>query len=175
MSCAIRSLLSRAQRPDRGPVAPGSLRKRVLAGVRGEPPPHRSSLVLPAAGVVVLLLAAIGVMTLISTVERSGGPRERTGAGAHALLRRSKDRGELEVSNLAEPPVGEVYEVWLERSGSPPHPTDALFTVTHSGEATVEVPGSLRGVRVVMITAEPLGGSSSPTSAPILSVTVPSA
>ena len=37
-----------------------------------------------------------------------------------------------------------VYEVWVKRSGAP-QPTDALFTVTAAGDATVGVPGSVRG------------------------------
>jgi hypothetical protein len=60
-----------------------------------------------------------------------------------------------------------VYEVWVKRSGAP-QPTDALFTVTGSGSATVGVPGSLGGVKEVMVTAEPLGGSKAPTSAPVI-------
>ncbi len=48
------------------------------------------------------------------------------------------------------------------RRQTPPQPTDALFTVTRAGAGSVEVPGSLRGVREVMVTSEPLGGSSAP-------------
>ncbi len=74
---------------------------------------------------------------------------------------------------MSEPPFGEVYELWLDRPGAPPRPTDALFTVTRAGSADVQIPGSLRGVRSVLVTAEPLGGSPSPTSAPILRVAIP--
>lgn len=74
---------------------------------------------------------------------------------------------------MSEPPFGEVYELWLDRPGAPPRPTDALFAVTRAGSADVQIPGSLRGVRSVLVTAEPLGGSSSPTSAPILRVAIP--
>jgi hypothetical protein len=62
---------------------------------------------------------------------------------------------------------GKVYEVWLERGGRA-HPTDALFTVTSTGRATVGVPGSLKGVTTVMVTAEPEGGSLVPTSKPVI-------
>ena len=74
---------------------------------------------------------------------------------------------------MSEPPFGEIYELWLDRPGSPPQPTDALFTVTGAGSADVQIPDSLRGVRSVLVTAEPLGGSSSPTSAPVLRVAIP--
>ena len=49
-----------------------------------------------------------------------------------------------------------------------PRPTDALFSVTSRGSGSVNVPGSLRGVTEVMVTSEPLGGSSSPTGPPLL-------
>lgn len=86
------------------------------------------------------------------------------------LLRRIGYRGELVIFGMREPPIGEVYEVWLERRGHAPQPTDALFTVTSTGSATVDIPGSLRGLREVMVTAEPLGGSASPTSPALLRV-----
>ena len=98
-----------------------------------------------------------------------------SGASAHApvvSLRRIGHGGELEISRMPEPPVGEVYELWLDRPGSPPRPTDALFTVTRSGSATVDIPGSLRGLRSVLVTAEPLGGSAAPTSAPVLKLPI---
>lgn len=71
---------------------------------------------------------------------------------------------------MSEPPIGEVYEVWLARAGQQPQPTDALFTVTSAGSAAVEIPGELHGLDAVMVTAEPIGGSSSPTSPPVLRV-----
>ncbi|HEY4996384.1 MAG TPA: anti-sigma factor, partial [Solirubrobacteraceae bacterium] len=80
---------------------------------------------------------------------------------------------ELVVSGMSEPPPGQVYELWTERAGEPPRPTDALFTVTSAGKATVEVPGGLRGVSGVMVTREPRGGSSVPSAAAVLRVSVP--
>ena len=42
---------------------------------------------------------------------------------------------------------GRVYEVWVKRAGLP-QPTDALFTVSSAGDASVGVPGSIdRGAR----------------------------
>jgi hypothetical protein len=81
-------------------------------------------------------------------------------------------RAELIVSGMPEPPIGEVYEVWLNRASEPAQPTDALFTVTSSGNGAVDVPGALRSVREVMVTSEPLGGSSKPTSAAVLRLRV---
>ena len=46
------------------------------------------------------------------------------------------------------------------------------FEVSHRGgnipSGTVAVPGSLRGVREILVTAEPLGGSPVPTRSPII-------
>jgi hypothetical protein len=97
---------------------------------------------------------------------------DRTIATAHASLQQTGPYAELIVSGMPEPPVGEVYEVWLNRASGPPQPTDALFTVTDAGNGSVDVPGPLRGARAVTVTSEPRGGSSSPTSAPVLRVSV---
>jgi hypothetical protein len=60
--------------------------------------------------------------------------------------------------------------VWLARSSASPQPTDALFGVTSSGSGSVSVPGDLHGVHEVMVTREPLGGTSRPTTSPLLRV-----
>lgn len=154
-------------------TASRALRTRVLGHVRGD---GAASARLGARGLVPLvaaLLAAIvaGDLWLLP----SGGQRNppaRRAAGLHADLRRVSDRGELQVSGMHEPPVGEVYELWLNRGGSREQPTDVLFTVTKAGAASVEVPDSLHGVRALTVTAEPLGGSTRPTSPPVLSVSL---
>jgi hypothetical protein len=74
------------------------------------------------------------------------------------------------VSRMPQPPDGRVYQVWLHRgrAGTPPRPTDAFFSVSRHGDASVDVPGDLRGVDAVLVTDEPLGGSSLPTRAPVI-------
>jgi hypothetical protein len=84
-----------------------------------------------------------------------------------ATLRVASGRGTLQIAKLPQTEPGKVYEVWVKRSGAA-QPTDALFTVSNGGTATVGVPGSMKGVKVVMVTAEPEGGSRVPTSAPVL-------
>ncbi len=178
----ILRLLARRLRPPPGPSvppprAPGAMRQRVLASVRGdgrplEPRPHRGpgglwlgyALGLIAAGALggAVVLAIPGEHT--ARAPRTPGPR--------AQLRRVGSRAELIVSGMSDPPPGQVYELWIERGAQPPRPTDALFTVTSAGDGTVEVPGGLRGVSGVMVTREPRGGSSTPTGAPILRVAV---
>ncbi len=69
----------------------------------------------------------------------------------------------LVVAGLAAPPEGRIYQVWLSRNdGTDPVPTEALFSV-RNGRASVDVPGDLRGVKQVLVTDEPLGGSEKPT------------
>jgi hypothetical protein len=90
--------------------------------------------------------------------------------GARASLRQAGGRAELVVTGMPQPPLGKIYEVWLSRGAAAPQPTNALFGVTSSGSGSVNIPGNLHGVQAVMVTSEPLGGSSRPTSAPVLRV-----
>ena len=83
--------------------------------------------------------------------------------GAHAELEVDGDRGRLVSSRLPAPPAGRVYQVWVDRGGPAPEPTSALFSTRRDGSASVDVPGSLDGVRQVMVTDEPTGGSPKPT------------
>jgi len=87
--------------------------------------------------------------------------------GARASLQVDGDRGRLVGRRLPEPPAGHVYQVWIDRGGKTPEPTAALFS-TRNGAASVDIPGSLEGVRAVMVTDEPAGGSEQPTGRIIL-------
>lgn len=169
------------------PAAPQSdpgpeLKQRVMATVRAEaemptgsePSPRRPmmrpSRLRPAvAGV---LAAAVLAVILVLTI--GGGSSTRTYAaivyapGAHASLRRSGSSGQLSFSSLPAPPAGRIYEVWLTRAGSAPQPTHTLFGAR---TGSVAVRGDLRGVRTVLVTAEPRpNGSLTPTRAPIIVV-----
>jgi hypothetical protein len=141
-------------------------------------------LAVTTAGAVVLLAfaaATLGTLGFGSSRHARPGPEPAALAidgapaieGARATLRRIGTHAELELSGMSEPPRGEVYEVWLDRSHAPPQATDALFTVTGAGSGSVEVPGDLRGVREVMVTVEPLGGSLSPTSFAVVRIDLP--
>ncbi|HEX7609416.1 MAG TPA: anti-sigma factor [Solirubrobacteraceae bacterium] len=132
---------------------------------------RRGALCALAGGVAVLALALALHAPVGGASRHVRGPRG--GRGLSASLRRVGDHGELIVSGMRQPPFGEAYEVWLLRPGRPPAATDALFAVTAAGSATVDVPGPLSGVRDVMVTPEPLGGSASPTAPAALSVTLP--
>jgi anti-sigma-K factor RskA len=178
-------------------AASQELRARVMASVRAEaellhaagaaadrpePAPPRWRMRRPQ---LLVTAAALGVGLLIGVAVIDTGPQEPathvTSAqlaslplGARAVLRQTGSHAELVVSGVSQPPRGKIYELWLARSGAAPQPTSALFGVTRAGDASVNVPGSLAGVHQVMVTAEPLGGSSHPTSSPIIVATLPS-
>jgi hypothetical protein len=125
-----------------------------------------------AAAAAVLIALGVGAGLLLS----GGGPAGRTvqaqviapaSPAARASLTIADDRATLRVRDFPAPPAGRVYQVWLKRPGRPPDPTNALFGV-RGGRATVAVPGSLRGVDQVLVTAEPDGGSQKPTRAPVI-------
>jgi hypothetical protein len=157
-------------------TASEQLRRRVLSSVRGEPKrgaqtgsrAHGWAIVAGAALAVTIAAIATVALDRGSPAHRPVPPTNAT----HASLRQTGSGAELVVTRMPEPPIGEVYEVWLDHGGSSPRPTDALFTVTRAGDGSVDVPGPLRGVRAVVVTSEPLGGSSTPTSAPVLRLRV---
>ncbi len=129
-------------------------------------------------------LAATGALAagvLIGALAINTGSIQRTrviramvlvpGHRATAALRKVGSHVELEVKGMP-PPLGRIYEVWLERGSRSPEPTDALFSVTSEGDGTVGVPGNLGGVSKVLVTAEPLGGSAKPTRSPVIVASV---
>jgi len=174
-------------------VASEALRERVLAtvrseaellraaGERGDERPRRAGRARSrrpfflTAGVALAAAAAV-----IAVVAIGSGPSGRehvtTGQiaavapGARATLRQRSGRADLVVSGMPQPPAGKIYEVWLDRGTGSPQPTDALFSVTSKGSGAVDVPYSLEGVKEVLVTSEPLGGSTRPTSPPVIRV-----
>ena len=124
--------------------------------------------------------AAAGILALgiaFGALVSGGGPSEHTvqaqvvapaAPGARAALTVTGDRATLDVRNFPSPPSGRVYQVWLKRPGrAAPEPTNALFDV-RDGTATVDVPGGVKGVDQVLVTAEPNGGSAAPTRPPVV-------
>ncbi len=129
-----------------------------------------------AAAATIAAAAALGAVLLTSGSSTS--PRVTRALVAaiapsgRAELRQSGTHAELVISNLPQPPAGKIYQVWLAGAHAAPRPTNALFSVNSEGSASVDVPGNLRHVQQVMVTAEPAGGSRHPTSAPIISATL---
>jgi hypothetical protein len=179
--------------------APPEIRSRVMAVVRAESellraagamadrpirrePARRFSLLRlrpwPAA-VLATSLLALGIGGGALFVGNGEDPAsQRTIACADApddsscRIRIAGSNAKLVVAGLPAPPAGRIYQVWLSRSdGTDPQPTEALFSV-RNGRASVDVPGDLRGVKQVLVTDEPLGGSEKPTGDLVIAANV---
>ena len=167
--------------------APPELKGRIMADVESEAgwqrvgathgagsrPPRRSPRRRWALGAGAFAAAAAVIAIAIAVLPAGGGSSTRV-ISAHVLaphatasLRLNGSHAEIDIAGMPQSPPGHVYEVWVKRAGAP-QPTDALFTVTAGGRATVGVPGGVAGASAVMVTAEPLGGSRVPTSAPVI-------
>ncbi|MBV9464639.1 MAG: anti-sigma factor [Solirubrobacterales bacterium] len=143
------------------------------------PPPRRARPTItaprwPIPGLAVAATAVIAVVAVLAvlTFAGSSGPKRTyagivSSPGASASVRVSGDSAILRFSGLPAPPPSRLYEVWLTRAQAPV-PARALFTKT---TGSVALPGSLHGVRTVLVTAEPRpSGSRAPTRAPIIVV-----
>ena len=177
---------------------PAELRDRVMsvvygeaellraAGPRADRPPARERrrwrLAPPVAIAGALAAAAVGlVIGAFALGSGSSSPTTRTVLGASVppsariVFQETADHGVLDVSNMPGPGAGRVYQVWLQRPGEAPKPTDALFGVSRSGgHAQVAVPGDLHGVANVLVTSEPTGGSPNgkPSRPPVIMVSL---
>jgi anti-sigma-K factor RskA len=164
-------------------AAPAHLKQRVMAEVGREaqllgtraPQRDRAAAVASRRWTPVLAPFALGLAVIAALAIVLGGGGGGAGTrvihasvsapGASAYVRVSSGHAELTLANMPQTQPGRIYEVWVKRAGAP-QPTDALFTVTSRGAATVGVPGSVAGVKEVLVTSEPLGGSRVPTRTP---------
>jgi anti-sigma-K factor RskA len=175
--------------------APDALRGRILANVRSEAEllnaaghaadePVKSSrrwyrrndFMLGAGAAATAGLAAL-IAVLIAVGSSSHGkvtivPGQGMGAArtAEVSLKQGNGRAELVVAHMPPPALGRIYEVWLVHKTGAPRPTNSLFSVTSGGSGEVDVPNSLHGVKEVLVTSEPAGGSLHPTRPPVISV-----
>jgi hypothetical protein len=91
--------------------------------------------------------------------------------GARGEIVESRDAAVIRVSGLP-PRRGRVYELWLVRKGSSTPEPSSLFAVADNGSGASGIPGGLEGVREVMVSSEPEGGSKQPTTMPVLRATL---
>jgi anti-sigma factor RsiW len=131
---------------------------------------------LPAAGLAAVLLG-LGVVTGALVAGGGDGDARVVAAevappSARAEVVVRDDRARLVVAGLPAAPRGQVYQVWVQRPGGDPSPTDALFRTTADGRASVDVPAAIGGVEKVLVTAEPDGGSPEPTGDPVVVATL---
>jgi len=169
-------------------LPPPALKDRIMAVVEGEAEllqatgpesdrPHRRRSWFGGLSwrpALALGLAALAIGFLGSQALQSGGPEKITAqvqSGGQATLEVQDGQGRLVASHLPDPPNGRVYQVWLDKGGKTPEPTNVLFTTSNDGSATADVP-SLDGVKRVMVTDEPSGGSRTPTGKLLLTASV---
>lgn len=179
---------------------PRELRERVLAEVRFEAAPTDVPGDEPAAAglfvrashwlrelgsgpmglrPVVGFAAAVLVVAAVAGFAIGGGIGSDEGAttstvvagkppGVTAKMISEGDSGTLHLDNVKQLPSDRVLEAWVQRDGEV-EPVEALFVPDRKGKASTELP-DMDGVEVVMVTTEPRGGSESPTSAPIITI-----
>jgi anti-sigma-K factor RskA len=161
---------------------PPALKERIMGVVEAEAPPaparprrtRRSWFAggawrpAFAVGLAALALGFVGAQALRGGTDTISA---QVSGGGSAQLRIDGGRGRLVASRLPDPPAGRVYQVWLDKGGKAPEPTNVLFTTSRDGSASADVP-SLDGVKRVMVTDEPSGGSQSPTGKVLLTASV---
>lgn len=172
---------------------PPSLRQNLMEQVRAEAAPAagrapakesrepwwaglRGLLLRPATGIAVLiiLVAGFGVGYALRGSDDGGASSELVKAepmnGAvpvSATVERNGDSATLHVHELPTINQNQVYEVWVQRAGvMEPRST---FVLSMDGTAEAAIPGPLNGASAIFVTREPRGGSSQPTTQPILS------
>ncbi|MGH2827485.1 MAG: anti-sigma factor domain-containing protein [Actinomycetota bacterium] len=103
---------------------------------------------------------------LIALAEEQGGMRldDPTGESIGAMLP-TQEGGIFLVRGLEDAPNERTYQVWLIEGDQP---VSAGTFDPSGGVGTLEIDRSLEGVDAVAVTVEPEGGSSAPTSDPIL-------
>jgi anti-sigma-K factor RskA len=153
---------------DRPPAVPPRKRQRRWSGFSLRPG-------FAAAAAALLLVAGGAIGFALNGGDEGGGAGKTAaaqvqGTGGRAVLTYDDGgHGVLKVSDMPPVAAGRVWEVWVKRPGRAPEPTDALFTTTRDGSATVAVPGVDDAERV-MVTSERDGGSRVPTTPAVVDV-----
>ena len=164
---------------------PAQLRSRIMGEVEADAARKRSGIRLggrmralslrPAVGVAVLALLVAGVAGYGIRDSGSGSSTTTVAAGhapgVTAKMVRDGDSGTLRLANVHQLPSSEVLQAWVQR-GKRIESAKTLFVPNRDGTATAVI-DDMQGVNTVMVTAEPRGGSSYPTSEPIVSVAIP--
>jgi anti-sigma-K factor RskA len=86
------------------------------------------------------------------------------------VVRLGDERAVLVAEDLPSAPEGKTYEAWILREDIP-EPA-GLFEPNDTGPAAASLEGSIEGADAVAVTVEPSGGSSSPTSDPLMTANV---
>ncbi len=115
---------------------------------------------------------AQAVSAVISAPDARTVPGEVTGGGRGAVVVSDSVGQAVFVANgLATPPSDHVYELWFIDSAGTATAAGS-FTPNKDGVAAVPLSGSPTGAAQVAVTVEPAGGSSQPTTKPVMAVPV---
>jgi hypothetical protein len=110
-------------------------------------------------------LLIVGVLAGV-VITGAGDSTRVVPAGQSAEVHVDGDKATLVAQNMAQPPEGRVYEVWVVPKGGPrdaAQPTDVLFVPRADGSAEAAIPGDASEIQRVMVSDEPPGGSDTPT------------
>jgi anti-sigma-K factor RskA len=140
-----------AQRLRAGEGARGAARWRSWRGITWRP-------ATALAALAVLALGAVGGWLM-----RDPGPDPET---ITASLERDRSTATLHVESAPKLADDDVYQVWVQRKGVM-NPS-STFAVSEDGNGEAVIDESLRGAEAVLVTSEPNGGSTTPSSPPIL-------
>lgn len=166
---------------------PPELRARLMAEVGAEAKraersgaglvwKRRSPALRPLAGLaVVALLGAAVAGYAIRDGDGGGGQNATTviagkAPAVTAEVVRAGEGGTLHLAHVRPLPPDEVLQAWVQREGEV-ESAQTLFVPNRDGTATVAI-DDMQGVEVLMVTAEPRGGSEQPTGDPIVSVSM---
>jgi anti-sigma-K factor RskA len=168
-------------------IEPGpDLRRRVVdeayADVAGSAPttsPQRRRLFSGWRPVTALATIAVAIVVAAGIAVSGGGDGggEQTtvvageDSGVTATMVSEGERATLSLTGVPAMPPDRVLEAWVRRRGTV-EPVRALFVADRNGRASTTIEDT-SGVEVVMVTAEPSGGSESPTSAPMVTMDLP--
>ncbi len=165
---------------------PARLRSRVMDEVEAGAGRKRSGIRLggrvralglrPAIGLAALALLVAGVAGYSIRDSGGGSADTTTVATGHApevtaKMVREGNSGTLRLANVHQLPSGKVLQAWVQR-GKRIESAKTLFVPNRDGTATAAI-DHMNGVSAVMVTAEPRGGSTQPTSRPIVEMAVP--
>ncbi len=131
-------------------------------------PSRRPGLIGAGAALALVLAVVIVGLTASGSGKRTSGTHVVQASTGSAQVLVSAGRGELIVHQLTQLPVTNTYEVWEKLANGSVQPTSALFNTSSTGESAVDLPGSLSGVKQILVTKEPANGSAKPTSKPVV-------
>jgi Anti-sigma-K factor rskA len=90
---------------------------------------------------------------------------------AEAELVVENDSGTLHASGLPPLQRDEVFQAWIQKPDQAELEPSTLFVPGQGGTATATIPG-LEDAEAVLVSREPRGGSTHPTTEPLLSATL---